>query len=96
MVINELIKQRYNIGRESNFSFWRDSHGNEVDLLQTEATEQIAYEIKSGATYHKDYFKGLSYWANLSGAAASNRYVIYGGDRSIQTSDGKLVSWNDL
>lgn len=96
MVINELIKQRFNQGRETNFSFWRDSHGNEVDLLQTEAKEQIAYEIKSGATYHKDYFKGLTYWANLSNASVSNRFVVYGGIRSIQTSEGKLVAWENL
>lgn len=34
LVINEFVKASYNIGEEPNLTFWRDSTGNEVDLLQ--------------------------------------------------------------
>lgn len=96
MVINELIKRRFNAGKEANLSFWRDSNGNEVDLLATEGTEQFAYEIKSGATFSKDYFKGLIHWAKLSGVDAAHRAVIYGGDRKMMSSDGNIIPWGDL
>ena len=45
LVINEFIKEEYNKGKEPNLSFWRDSIGNEVDLLRTVEGKQYAYEI---------------------------------------------------
>lgn len=96
MVINEFLKRDYNRGLEPALSFWHDSAGNEVDLIQTEADCQYAYEIKSGATFSKEYFKGLNYWSKLSGADPDRKTVIYGGDKSMQTSDGKVVSWKNI
>ena len=34
LVINEFIKEAYNKGAEPNLTFWRDSTGNEIDLLE--------------------------------------------------------------
>ncbi len=96
MVINEFLKRDYNRGLEPSLSFWHDSAGNEVDLIQTAADCQYAYEIKSGATFSKEYFKGLNYWSKLSGADSDRKTVIYGGDKSVQTSDGNVVSWKKL
>lgn len=96
MVINEFLKRDYNRGLEPALSFWHDSAGNEVDLIQTEADCQYAYEIKSGATFSKEYFKGLNYWSKLSGADSDRKTVIYGGDKLMQTSDGKVVSWKNI
>ena len=72
LVINEFIKEAYNKGAEPNLTFWRDSTGNEIDLLRTEGGKQYAYEIKSGATYSPDFFKGISKWAKLSGLRPTN------------------------
>ncbi|NYI48540.1 ATP-binding protein [Macellibacteroides fermentans] len=94
LVINEFIKESLNKGEESNLTFWRDSTGNEIDLLQTIAGKQNAYEIKSGATYTSDYFKGISKWAKLSGAAPEQCFAIYAGDKSMKTSYGEVMSWN--
>lgn len=96
MVINEFLKRDYNRGLEPALSFWHDSAGNEADLIQTEADCQYAYEIKSGATFSKEYFKGLNYWSKLSGADSDRKTVIYGGDKLMQTSDGKVVSWKNI
>ncbi|HRZ99067.1 MAG TPA: AAA family ATPase, partial [Paludibacter sp.] len=74
-------------------SFWRDKTGNEVDLIEQAGELQIAYEIKSGATYSTDYFKGLRYWANHSKANPKQCNVIYNGEKSIETSFGKVNSW---
>lgn len=93
LVINEFVKESLNKGEDPNLNFWRDSTGNEVDLLQTVGSKQNAYEIKSGATYSQDYFKGISKWAKLSGATSEQCYAIYAGEKSIKTSQGDVLSW---
>lgn len=94
MVVNEFLKREFNRGKEPTLSFWHDSTGNEVDLLCTENEMQHAYEIKSGATFSKDYFKGLNYWGKLSGADTTQKIVIYGGEKNMNTSDGAVASWS--
>lgn len=93
LVINEFIKEAYNKGEEPNLTFWRDSTGNEVDLLRTMEGKQYAYEIKSGATYSSDFFKGISKWAKLSGATPEQCFAIYTGDKNMKTSQGEVLSW---
>ena len=94
MVINEFIKGFLHNGKEPQLTFWRDSTGNEVDLLITEKGRQKAYEIKSGATYSPDDFKGIRVWAKLSGAKAEDCHVIYNGDRHFSTSFGEVIPWH--
>lgn len=94
LVINEFVKECYNKGIEPSLSFWRDSTGNEVDLLRTTGGKQYAYEIKSGATYSPDFFKGISKWAKLSNAATEQCFVIYNGDKNLNTSAGEVKAWN--
>ncbi len=96
LVINEIIKSSYNEGREPTLTFWRDSTGNEVDLLQYLNGKQYAYEIKSGATFSPDFFKGISKWAKLSGAGQEQCFAIYNGEENMKTSAGELVIWSNL
>jgi len=93
LVINEFIKKNLNVGHEPQLSFWRDKTGNEVDLLEQTGGIQVGYEIKSGATYSTESFKGLRYWANHSNAKAEQCNVIFTGDKSLETSFGKVISW---
>lgn len=93
LVVNEFVKEAYNKGEDTNLSFWRDSTGNEVDLLRTIEGKQYAYEIKSGATYSQDFFKGISKWAKLSGATPEQCFAIYNGDRDMKTSQGEVFQW---
>lgn len=93
LVINEFIKESYNKGEEPNLTFWRDSTGNEVDLLRTIEGKQYALEIKSGATYSSDFFKGITKWAKLSGAKPEQCSAIYNGDKDMKTSNGEVISW---
>lgn len=96
LVINEFIKEAYNNGDEPNLTFWRDSTGNEVDLLRYVLNRPIAYEIKSGATKSPDYFKGIATWAKLSGAKPDDCFAIYNGDLEIKTSLGNILPWSKL
>ncbi len=96
MVIVEMLKRRYNRGVKPSATFWRDSNGNEVDLLINDDEGTKAVEIKSGETYNADYFKGLRHWGGLSGEPVENMTVIYGGETPKTTSYGNLMPWRTL
>lgn len=48
MVINDFMKEALNAGVNPEMTFWRDSAGTEVDLLNYVGGNANAYEIKSG------------------------------------------------
>lgn len=66
MVINEAMKNRFNAGRPANLYFYRDNTQKEVDLLHTVGNDFYAYAIKSAATFHADFTKGLNYLKTCS------------------------------
>ncbi len=65
MVIMETLKYRYNQGKRNNLYFYRDSNGNEVDLLYTMGQDLLPIEIKSGQTITPSYFRGLKKFCAL-------------------------------
>lgn len=77
MVVVELLKQRYNKGKNNNLYFWRNSKGNEIDVVIDNFNKLIPIEIKSGKTITNEYFKGLKYWNKLTGYKGGK--VVYGG-----------------
>ena len=89
MVVVELLKQRLNKGKLNNLYFWRNSKGNEIDIIIDNFDELIPIEIKSGETITKDYFKGLDYWNNLTGLTGGR--IIYGGSQYQKRSHGVEV-----
>lgn len=93
MVINQFLKDGYNAGLRPDLTYWRDSIGNEVDLISTKGLEMTAYEIKSGATFNPEYFKGLDKWGALAKVPAERLNVIYNGDDSLTTSRGNVISF---
>ena len=78
MVIIELLKQRLNTGKSNNLYFWRNSKGNEVDVIIDNFDHLIPVEIKVGKTITQEYFKGLNYWNKLTNSSGGK--VIYGGE----------------
>ena len=95
-IISEFIKTRFNNGLRSNCYFWRDNKGIEIECIIENGNLITPVEIKSGNTFNQDFFKNLNYWNRISGNTNKNTYVIYGGDSSRETKDGKLLTWNDL
>lgn len=95
-VINEILKYHYALGKEPQVSFWRDSNGNEVDLLLEKGNKTLAFEIKSSSTLKMDFFKGLKNWQKLSNCSTDDLTVIYAGDQNFFSSQGKFISWSEL
>lgn len=94
-IISELIKMRVNQGKQPNCYFWRDSKGHEVDCIIEAAGKLTPIEIKSAETIKKDFFKGLTYWRDVS-KIETDLYLIYGGDDSQIRREGKVLGWNSL
>ena len=95
LIINEFIKRNFHRGENRLPYFWQDNHGKEIDCLLVNGDEITPVEIKAGKTISTSYFDNLQYWQRLT-AAENSGYVVYGGEQSMQTSAGYLVSWREL
>jgi hypothetical protein len=81
LIIADIMKGALNRGIRPEFYFYRDSHGNEVDLLIRENGRLTPVEIKSGATFNKDFLKGLHHFAGLNLGYAAPGTVLFNGDQ---------------
>ncbi len=95
MVVVEALKYRFNLGRPSNLSFFRDSRGLECDLLFETARDMAAIEIKSGATVAADFFDSLDAIVKLV-PKISMKVVVYGGTARQSRSAGEVVPFDDF
>lgn len=89
LIVIECLKSRYNRGEPAELWFFRDSNGNEVDLVWREGRALAAAEIKAAATFSMSLLKGL---ARFRGAVPEfgRAGLIYNGD-SHDLSDGTAV-----
>src|SRR5690606_11194561 len=51
LVVLELLKTRYNQGHSAGLYYFRDSHGNEIDLIYKTGGGLTGVEIKSASTW---------------------------------------------
>lgn len=96
MVINEFIKRYFHRGENHLPYFWKDNHGIELDCLMVSGENIIPVEIKSGKTASTSYFDNLKYWRRMTLSPMDQGYVVYGGNQSMHTSAGEMVSWREL
>lgn len=97
MVISEYVKKRYHKNeRQTDLWFWRDSHGNEVDLLIEKPRETEIVEIKATRTVMPDLFKGLNYYAALETDVKLSKTLVYGGEERQERSVAQVVPWSEV
>ena len=89
-VIVEALKHRFNRGRRSNLSFFRDTRGLECDLLYENGDGLAAIEIKSGATVASDWFDALERVAKILPRSVA-RAVVHGGSDRQSRRGGRAV-----
>jgi uncharacterized protein len=95
-IVMEALKDRFNAGESAEMYFYRDSEGNEVDLLLPTGGKLHALEIKAGATVNPDYFKGLKNFAANYPQALAGGGVIFGGEQGQSRSDWPVYTWRSL
>ncbi|MEI7728887.1 MAG: ATP-binding protein [Verrucomicrobiota bacterium] len=92
----ELRKMRFNHGHASDWYFWRDQEGLEVDALFDRGGDLIPVEIKTGTTLNADFFKGLTAWIKLAQPSKPLAYLIYGGTGNQVRQGIQVLGWKDL
>ncbi|MGI6046443.1 MAG: ATP-binding protein [Petrimonas sp.] len=97
MIISEYVKKKYHKNeRQTDLWFWRDSHGNEVDLLIEKPQETEIVEIKATQTIMPDLFKGLNYYAALETEVKLTKTLVYGGNERQERSVANVLPWNEI
>jgi hypothetical protein len=94
-LVSELTKYLCNNALPNRLYFWRDSTGNEVDLL-VEQGPDMAYpiECKAGQTVAGDWFKTLQSFCTAAGIAESA--LIYGGKENQSRSNTQVFGWQSI
>ncbi|MCX6272980.1 MAG: ATP-binding protein [Bacteroidetes bacterium] len=95
-IVSEIVKYFANRGISPHLFFWRDSSGHEIDCLIETGSKLIPIEIKAGMTLHSDFFKGLTYFDQLSKTKSSDSILVYGGDEVQHRKEGIVTSWKSL
>lgn len=95
-VVSELVKSRLNRGERAAFSFWRDSNGNEIDVVADVGTDMMPIEIKAGQTINWDFFAGLERWTALAGERAVSPALIYGGEENHERRGTRIIGWRKV
>jgi len=96
MVVMECLKHRFNQGKEGNVFFYRDSNGQEVDILVKEQGQLTAIEVKSSMTYQPDFAKTLKLLPQWTSTPIIRRAVVYGGDFENTAGDICLLRYDHI
>ena len=92
MVIVEALKARYNAGKDAGLYFFRDSHGMEIDLLQSSGRKLYPFEIKAARTYSREFAKNIKIFSKLNDKTADG-CVIYSGEQEQKVEEVELVNF---
>jgi predicted AAA+ superfamily ATPase len=96
MIVAEFHKQMHHRYRDESPWFWRDNHGNEIDLLVDQGINLDAYEIKASETILTENFNGLAKFEQIATSPLRAKGLIYAGDLNQKRSAGQVISWRDF
>lgn len=96
MVIADIVKRFSNEGRVPELMFYRDSNGNEVDLLVAKGQAIEAYEIKSSATYNSSFESVFGKLTPALDARLTRRAVVYGGRQERRDAPIEVLRYTSL
>lgn len=95
LVILEMLKARLNEGKQANLYFFRDSHGNEVDVLGDFANGLLGVEIKSASTWQQRFTKGLIKFSE-NNQALYTALVVYSGEPIALSNGVDVINYADV
>ena len=95
LVIIEKLKQQLNKAEDPSLYYFRDSKGNEVDLLEDKGDQIISYGIKSGQTLTRQLFKGLDFYKKLN-RENKKSVLVYTGKEQTARYGHKCIPYNQL
>lgn len=90
--ILEVLKARFNQGKKPELFFYRDTNGNEVDLLVRQGRQLVPVEIKSAATFTPDFLKGIERFQKVVGDRCLPGFVVYNGDERFSVKGVSVIN----
>ena len=94
LVVNEFAKHAFNQGFVPGLHFYRDSNGQEVDLLVEyglQPGELGLVEVKSGQTVQREWLLALNRVAAVLGPRVARRMLVHGGAMAGQWEQVELA-----
>lgn len=91
----EALKYLDNHGLQHRVYFFRDSYGNEVDLLVQKGPRLLPIEIKSAHTFHSSFLKGIRVMQTLD-LELLKPVVVLGTSMQQERTDFSVSSWDGL
>jgi len=95
LVFIECLKAQLNRGKVADLYFFRDSNGNEVDILYQDGRDLVAIEIKSSSTISSSQFKGLKVFQDLS-SDVKKSYLIYNGIEQSRSNGINVMNYKNV
>lgn len=93
LIVAELHKQNDHRLLLQEFFFWRDSNGNECDLLTLVGNRFDVFEIKASRTIYPKHFQGMDFFDAASGGRVRNKTLVYGGLENQDRTAGRVRGW---
>ncbi|WP_319522556.1 ATP-binding protein [uncultured Desulfosarcina sp.] len=90
--ILEVLKARFNQGKKPDLFFYRDTNGNEVDLLVRQGRQLVPVEIKSAATFTPDFLKGVERFQKVVGDRCLPGFVVYNGNERFSVKGNTVLN----
>lgn len=92
LIVADIVKGALNKGIRPEMYFFRDSHGNEVDLLIRESGALRPVEIKSAGTFSVDFIKGLERFQALGMKRVTAGAVLYNGEQQFKVRGVRIFN----
>jgi len=93
LIVADVLKRFCNAGRRPEMFFYRDTHGNEVDLLIRQGQRWLPIEIKSANTFTPDFLKGMRRFKEAVGAeVVDGGMVLFNGAQTHTVQGVKVVN----
>ena len=92
--ISELMKQRTNLGKKPNLSYFRDLKGFEVDTI-ADWKHTFAIEIKSNSATEQKLSANTRKYLSLRNDEKAKGAIFYLGDITCKVNNITYVSWKD-
>ncbi len=93
MAVSELLKTRFNAGKKSNLTFFRDKNGFEVDAV-ADWKHTFAIEVKSNSATERKLSSGVRKYIELR-SDDTKGMICYLGDLTYEVNGIQYVSWKD-
>src|SRR3989338_4053300 len=96
LVLIELMKARYNIGKEASLFYYRDNHDMEIDIILPHGDYLIPIEIKSTSTFSPALIKNLKFFQKLVGYKMPMGFLVYAGETTQAFGNIQMINYREV